>query len=533
MKYIRTILLSVMAVFSAATHAAPDGYSINSDSGSADADSLYRIDLATGAQTRLGKVQSLGTTKIDVEGLAFAPDGTLYGVDDDSMTLFPINTDNGVVNSQQQFNLTGMPLGGGNDFGLTFACDGTLYTTSVSTDSLYRVNLDGTTTLLGNMGQNISALAAWGNPVQLYGLSNGLKGDPQVADTRTLYSINPLNGATAPVGALGAAAASYTEAGLAFDSAGQLWAITDRRIVPENAAGFGSQVLRVDTVTGAATLVSTTAEKGFESLAVTVPGGCGTGNGQKAEFVVQKRFADGNDISPVTLSLSCNTGLPLKQSITVLPNAGVFGPYEVNFIVESFDDTQLSCTVTEEPLAGYTSSYSCLGASACQAAQSSESCTFSGVTIGSENLCQVQNYPNPVAITINKQWLFEAEELALIDRAEITLQCNNAWDGNGEGSPKSMSWSWDIEGNTQLNAEVYPDFAGTTACRVTESTLESAVESSNDCAQWSTINIGQGGKTCNVINTVFLEGIPTLGYYGKLLFALLLLVTGVAATRRW
>jgi hypothetical protein len=129
------MILCLVAGFSGGAHAAPEGYSINSDSPSGDADSLYRLDLATGAQTKLGLVQSLGQTKIDVEGLAFAPDGTLYGVDDDSMTLFPINPDTGVVINQNNISISGIPAGGGNDFGLTFACDGNLYATSVSTKS--------------------------------------------------------------------------------------------------------------------------------------------------------------------------------------------------------------------------------------------------------------------------------------------------------------------------------------------------------------------------------------------------------------
>ncbi len=526
---ITTMMASLITTFSVALHAAPDGYAINSDSGSGDSDSLYRINLSTGEQTRLGRVQSLNQTKIDVEGLAFSPDGTLYGVDDDSMTLFPINTDNGTVINAQEFALTGLPGGGGNDFGLTFACDGYLYATSVGTNGLYRVNLNGTTTKIGNLGAgiNISALAAYGD--KLYGLSNGLKagGAP---DTRTLYNINPQTGAALPIGALGGAAASYSEAGLAFDSGGQLWAITDRRAVPEGS--YGSQVLRIDTGTGAATLVSTTAETGFESLAITVPRGCDVGNGKKAEFIVQKRFVDLNTITPVTIDLNCTTGLPLQQMQTVLPNEGLYGDYEVNFIVESFDDGQLSCTVTEAPVNGYTPSYTCLGESTCLAAQSDDSCSFSEVTIDSKNHCQVQNYPDPVHLKIDKQWLFEAEEIGVSATAEIELECNNAWDSTGESGVQNMSWSWDIEGDTILNVDVYPSFDGTTACRVIESFDESAVESDNGCIAWNKIAIGQGSKTCTLLNTVFLEGIPTLSDYGKLLFALLMLASGLMYVRR-
>jgi hypothetical protein len=159
-----------------------------SDSGSGDADTLYRIDLSTGVQTKLGKVQSLGQTRIDVEGLAFSPDGTLYGVDDDSMKLFPINTDNGAVIDSQEVSITGMGPAGGNDFGLTFACDGSLYATSVSQKSLYRLNLDGTTSLV-DMGQNMAAGSL--RTGKTYGLSNGLLANGNLTALSTSINIAP------------------------------------------------------------------------------------------------------------------------------------------------------------------------------------------------------------------------------------------------------------------------------------------------------------------------------------------------------
>ena len=523
-------MLAALTLFvSLSLHAAPDGYSVNSDSGSADADNLYRIDLATGAQTRLGRVQSLGQTRIDVEGLAFSPDGTLYGIDDDSMKLFPINTDNGIVLHLQEVNLSGLPSGGGNDFGLTFGCDGDLYATSVSTDSLYRINLNGTATqigALGSLGANISALAAWGNPVQLYGLGNGLLANGNV-DSRKLYDIDPATGVATEIGDIGVAAGSYNEAGLAFDSAGQLWAITDRR-----AVGFPSQVLRIDTATGVATGSANTTEQGFESLAITVPRGCSTGSGQTAQFEVQKRFVDRNNVTPVTLNISCNTGLPLQQSVTVQPNDGVFGHYEVNFIVESFDDGELDCTITEAPLTGYSPTYTCLGESACAEAQSAASCSFADVTIGSENLCQVQNYPNPVQFTVHKEWLFEADEIDVPNTSEITLECTNVFDGDGEVSGSGMLWTWDVEGNNSFIATLYPDFAGGTLCRAIENPISSAVEASNGCESWTPVPLASGPISCTIINTVFMEGIPTLNQYGLMLFALLMLGTGLIVLRR-
>jgi hypothetical protein len=528
------MMLSLMTAFPVVVQAAPDGYSINSDSLPATEDSLYRIDLATGAETRLGLIRTnTEETKIDVEGLAFAPDGTLYGVDDQSLTLFPINIDNGRVLDQQDVNLGGLPIGGANDFGLTFACDGNLYLTSVTTRSLYRVSLDGTATRIGapgSLGANISALAAFGiSPVQLFGLGNGgLNGDS--SDVGRLYSINPADGAATIIGQLGSGAAKYDEAGLAFDNADQLWAITDRNAVLPSP--LPSQILRIDKNTGLATLVAQTTEFGFESLAITVPRGCGTGGGETARFTVQKRFVDGNDITPVTLNISCNTGLPLQQSRTVQPNQGALGEFEVEFVVSDFDDGELSCTITETPPAGYTPSYTCLGESDCAAAQSPNACVFTSVATGSENLCQVQNAPSAVPFTVVKEWLFEAEELGSANVSRIELECENVFDGDGLRDGDDMSWFWEVEGDQSLVAMISPAFDGSTRCQAAESPLFNAVEAQNGCTPWIPVAIGEEPKSCTIVNTVFLEGVPTLSDYGLFLFAVLMLITGMVAMRR-
>ena len=184
------------------------------------------------------------------------------------MTLFPLNTDTGQVQNADEVFISGLPSGGGNDFGMTFACDGTLYLTSVAKGSLYRMDLDGTTTLIGSensLGVKISALAAYGNPVKLYGLGNGVDAELKVS-TPNLYEIDPATGVASEIGPLGSAAGNYTEAGLAFDEEGQLWAIIDRRQLQ-----FPSQVMKINTSTGAASDVKNTVESGFESLAITVP----------------------------------------------------------------------------------------------------------------------------------------------------------------------------------------------------------------------------------------------------------------------
>ncbi len=526
-----TTAIMLLSTLSASLAAAPDGYSINSDSGTNNADSLYRINLATGAETRIGTVKSLGETRIDVEGLAFAPDGTLYGVDDSSMTLFPLNTNNAQVENAEEVFISGLPSGGGNDFGLTFACDGNLYLTSIVKGSLYRMDLDGTANLIGSensLGVKISALAAYGDPVKLYGLGNGIDADGNVS-TPNLYRINLTNGKASKIGPLGSAVGDYTEAGLAFDDAGQLWAINDRRQLQ-----LPSQIMRINTSTGTASDVQLTAEAGFESLAITAPSGCApVGSGEHAEFTVQKRFADGNDITPVKLNISCNTGLPLEQSLTVLPNEGDFGAFEVKFIVEGFADGNLDCEIWEDTPDGYTATYDCQADASCSTSEGSGPCAFQDVGINEANLCLIQNYVKPVDIRVSRQ-LLESEESGIGDAARISLFCDNVIDGDGEGNNGDMSWSWIFEGKKDSHtAMVYPRFDGTTSCRTEEESISSAVESNSSCAEPITVLVGDKIETCKVISTVFFEGIPTLNQYGLLLFSALMLLTGLGATRRF
>jgi len=528
---IKITILTLMTAVSASLSAGPVGYAINSDSRSANADSLYRINLATGELTRLGFVRSLNSIRLDTEGLAFAPDGTLWGMDDESMKLFPLNIDNGQVITANEVSLIGFTGTGNNDFGMTFACDNNLYASSSRDDSLYRVALNGTATRIGaqgGLGRDISALAAWGNPVQLYGLSNG---NLNSGGSASLYSIDTTTGVATLIGPLGAGAAAYDQAGMSFDSTGQLWVMTDRS---QLLSPLPSEILQVNTTNGAATLASsTTGETGFESLAITLPRGCDGGGGDdRATFTVQSRFVDNNHITPVTLRISCNTGQILEQTKTVQPNDGLFGNFEVSFVVSSLGPTPLNCTVTQDAPFGYTPSYTCLGESDCVEAQSASSCSFANVAEGTDNLCQVQSYPNPVPFTVIKEWLFAAEEIGEQDFANIKLECQNVFDGDGQSSGNLMLWHWPVAGNSERTASIQPSFLGNTRCRALENNTFSAVEATNGCEDWMPVLIGDNSGSCTITNTVFLEGIPTLGEYGRWLMALMLLGIGMVAVRR-
>lgn len=301
-------LLTIFTLFAATANAAPMAYSINSDSGNqATEDSLYSIDLATGAHQLKGRLTVGTKTRLDTEGLAISPDGTLWGVDDDALTLFPIDQNSGTIRVQDEIKLTGVSAGGGNDFGMTFSCDNGLYITSVVTQTLYQLDLEGSTQIIGStgaLGQNISAIASIGNPTKIYGLGNGQFANG-TTDSPSLFSIDPTTGVATLIGPLGAAAGEYNQGGLSFDANGDLWAITDRRLINNNIADLPSQILKIDTATGKATAISVTIEIGFESLAIAPPAQCAV--------LVEPPVTGGSGQFPVIPTLN-----PGGRSLTIL-----------------------------------------------------------------------------------------------------------------------------------------------------------------------------------------------------------------------
>ena len=243
------------------------GYSVASGNFEAEANQLVRINLENGTFEALGY---MGDTYSFIEGLAFSPDGKLFGADDSTKTLVRIVPDSGSIfpvrNVQQNLGF------GANasqfDFGLSFSCDNNLYMVTKSNQGFYQVNPDtGISTLIGNTGMSFTALASWGD--ELFAIASG---------ANNLYKIDRNTGSVSMVGALGSLGAGdvqLTNAGLAFDSNGQLWMLMDLRLSdPLNP--FPSRIFRVNHQTGAATLTSETLV-GVESLAIAPPGGCGNG----------------------------------------------------------------------------------------------------------------------------------------------------------------------------------------------------------------------------------------------------------------
>ncbi|MBK8069057.1 MAG: hypothetical protein IPK27_15960 [Rhodanobacteraceae bacterium] len=286
----------VAAGFTAGAAVAATGYVVNSDDISVrDFDALHQVDLANGQASIVGTVRGGDGTApfADIEGLAMSPDGVLYGIDDASKTLLRLDTATGrAVAVDGREGNTGLARTSSFDFGLTFDCSGALFASSDSRRSLYRIDLTtGAATLVGSegaLGAQVTGLAARYDGV--YGI--GSSGD------ENLYRIDTTSGRATVVGPLGANL-QFTDGGLDFDAAGQLWGVADMSGNSVNAEP--SVLFRIDPVTGAAARLATTLS-GVESLAIAPPM-CTAPEGNPSPPAIPALGADGLALLAALLSM--------------------------------------------------------------------------------------------------------------------------------------------------------------------------------------------------------------------------------------
>ncbi len=237
---------------------------------------LYRLDLATAQATAIGT--GLGFN--DVEALAFAPDGTLYGVADGTVGsgsgltdfLIRIDTSTGVGTLVGPLaGLAGEGPNGQLDYGLAFTCDGRLWASSDTTGRFWEIDpRDASTREVGNTQAPLSDIAARGNQLYAIGVQNGF-GD---ATQQALYRLDPATAVATRVGSL-QVTDTLSSSGADFDADGVLWATLDSQPPDVNRA---SRLARIDLTTGEGTSVRSISgisdNLSARALAIGPPGGC-------------------------------------------------------------------------------------------------------------------------------------------------------------------------------------------------------------------------------------------------------------------
>ncbi len=233
---------------------------------------LYRIDLEAGSGTRAGAYTQAPVVPpeiVDIEGLAFSPDGQLFGVADGLNALYRINPTSG--RATRVGPLSGLPASqSGFDFGLTFTADGRLWLSSDTTKQLWEVNpATGAVRLVGNLGVMISGLAARGNEVFGIGVTDTVSGPRD----QGLWRID-VETATATLVGRFDDPFPVVDAGLDFDAQGRLWAVLDFNPRPPVKNFRTSELIRLDPATGAILerrVLSGLGGDDIEGLAITPP----------------------------------------------------------------------------------------------------------------------------------------------------------------------------------------------------------------------------------------------------------------------
>jgi hypothetical protein len=254
--------------------------------------------------------------------------------------------------------------------------------------------------------------------------------------------------------------------------------------------------------------------------------------GVASTFEVNKVFSDGNP-GDVTVTRTCNSGLPLVQSFEISEGHGV------NFVVAGIVSGATDCSVSEEPVSGYTGTYLAAGDSS--STSDSSGCHYESVESGDSNTCRVTNDPDPVDVVITKEWIYAASDAGDIPSDYVlTLYCDAFIVGGSPvidevlESPDSLNDTWfkvfGGNGPATFTAKVIPEYPSS-HCWVDENVFSDSVETDNGCRN---IEVSAGnGDSCTITNSVFFEGIPTLSQYGLAIMALLMLGMGLLGFRRY
>jgi uncharacterized repeat protein (TIGR01451 family) len=251
-------------------------------------------------------------------------------------------------------------------------------------------------------------------------------------------------------------------------------------------------------------------------------------------FTVTKDFTDDNP-AEVTVQLTCDSGLPLQQVFNLADGE------DVEFTVQNFKSGDTNCRVEEivNPEVGYTASYlaSADEGDAGDVRSEDDGCYFDDV-VGGSFACDITNSTSAVSVDVHKVWNIPVAGSEVAQLANITIWCDAVIEG-GQFDDATGHYFIDyigVEGDQTLTAMVTPELPDSN-CWAVESSLDSAVESSNECGdsqETAQLTVSAGvGDECTIVNTVFFEGIPTLNRFGLVLMVLLMFGVGAIGLRRF
>ncbi len=189
-----------------------------------------------GTITSTGVFTEIGATSTQLSGIAFSPEGVLYGISTDATTLFTVNANTGALTT---IGSTGLDAEQAD--GLAFRSDGTLFLAD-QVSNLYTLNLGtGAALLVGAIGNASVGTIAFDDGGNLFQTNNDPANGANNLDV--LNTLDQTTGVGTAVGRAGANTAFTGIFGLAFSN-GSLFGFDDSEhvILLDTVSGFGTQV---------------------------------------------------------------------------------------------------------------------------------------------------------------------------------------------------------------------------------------------------------------------------------------------------
>lgn len=242
-------------------------------------DQIYRLDLATRQAILVGDNGRYGSQPIVFKGLAYAPNGVLYGASDNVKGLFRLDAPGAATNFVGSFGLGGQGDQANFDaldLSLAIGCDSQQWLASTFAQKLWKVDANsGATRFVGNLGAKITGIAAKGR--ELYGF--GSRGNDG------FYKIDTTTGMATLIRGYPTLMGNASSMWPAFDASGQLWVVIT--YMPPPIPGLPgvrwSDLAKVDIATGEMTVLGpVTGPESLEfigllGIAIAPPAACPTG----------------------------------------------------------------------------------------------------------------------------------------------------------------------------------------------------------------------------------------------------------------
>jgi hypothetical protein len=241
----------------------------------------------------------------------------------------------------------------------------------------------------------------------------------------------------------------------------------------------------------------------------------------------------GPDGAEFELSLTCNGGTPLSQSVmTAADNT-------INFTVIGAFEAGAVCNF----------GISGLPANGWDLTDNGNCDDVAAVENGSAAECVYAIEPTPFSFWADISWMANSETASDVPvSGDLTLTCSSVWDTVSMVTTVSDTYPISMDGLQILAGDYAPHPDGSTVCSATLMVDDSAVEVDNSGCSAVSVEVGdpvfvsfedlpRGGaeevSICNIEASVFFEGIPTLSQYGMAIMVLLMLGVGFVGFRRF